>query len=30
VGRALAMGKSPANGYETIVTKGYRGRGTLD
>lgn len=30
VGKALAMGKSPANGYETIVTKGYRGRGTLD
>lgn len=30
VGRALAMGMSPANGYETIVTKGYRGRGTLD
>lgn len=30
VGRALAMGRSPANGYETIVTKGYRGRGTLD
>jgi hypothetical protein len=30
VGRAMAMGKSPANGYETIVTKGYRGRGTLD
>lgn len=30
VGRALAMGHSPANGYETIVTKGYRGRGTLD
>lgn len=30
VGRALAMGKSPANGYESIVTRGYRGRGTLD
>lgn len=30
VGRALAMGMSPANGYETVVTKGYRGRGTLD
>jgi Transglycosylase SLT domain len=30
VGRALAMGQSPANGYESIVTKGYRGRGTLD
>lgn len=30
VGRALAMGQSPANGYESIVTKGYRGRGTLE
>lgn len=30
VGRAIAMGKSPANGYESIVTRGYRGRGTLD
>jgi soluble lytic murein transglycosylase-like protein len=30
VSRALAMGRSPANGYETVVTKGYRGRGTLD
>ena len=30
VERALAMGRSPANGYESIVTKGYRGRGTLD
>jgi soluble lytic murein transglycosylase-like protein len=30
VGRALAMGRNPANGYESIVTKGYRGRGTLD
>lgn len=30
VGRAMALGRSPANGYETIVTNGYRGRGTLD
>ena len=30
VGRALAMGRNPANGYESIVTKGYRGRGTLE
>lgn len=30
VDRALAMGQSPANGYESIVTKGYRGRGTLE
>jgi soluble lytic murein transglycosylase-like protein len=29
VGRALAMGQDPANGYESIVTKGYRGRGTI-
>lgn len=27
---ALAMGMSPANGYESIITRGYRGRGTLD
>lgn len=30
VGRALAMGQSPANGYESLIIKGYRGRGTLD
>ena len=30
VNNALAMGISPANGYETIITRGYRGRGTLD
>ena len=30
VERALAMGRNPANGYESMVTKGYRGRGTLD
>jgi soluble lytic murein transglycosylase-like protein len=30
VHNALAMGQSPANGYESIVTRGYRGRGTLD
>ncbi len=30
VQHALSMGLSPANGYESIVTKGYRGRGTLD
>jgi soluble lytic murein transglycosylase-like protein len=30
VGRALAMGRSPANGYESMVTKGYRGRGTIE
>ncbi|MCE2900036.1 MAG: lytic transglycosylase domain-containing protein [Gemmatimonas sp.] len=30
VNAAIAMGMSPANGYESIVTRGYRGRGTLD
>ncbi len=29
VGRALAMGQDPANGYESLVIKGYRGRGIL-
>jgi soluble lytic murein transglycosylase-like protein len=27
---ALNEGRDPANGYETVVTKGYRGRGTID
>lgn len=27
---ALAMGVSPANGYESVMLRGYRGRGTLD
>lgn len=27
---ALAMGLDPTNGYERMVTRGYRGRGTLD
>jgi soluble lytic murein transglycosylase-like protein len=27
---ALNEGRDPANGYETIVTRGYRGRGTID
>ncbi|QJR34572.1 lytic transglycosylase domain-containing protein [Gemmatimonas groenlandica] len=30
VQRSLSMGMSPANGYESIITKGYRGRGYLD
>ncbi len=30
VQRSLSMGLSPANGYESIITKGYRGRGYLD
>lgn len=30
VNNAIAMGMSPANGYESIITRGYRGRGTLD
>jgi hypothetical protein len=27
---ALSMGVSPANGYESLMLRGYRGRGTLD
>jgi hypothetical protein len=27
---ALSMGISPANGYESLMLRGYRGRGTLD
>lgn len=27
---ALAMGVDPANGYEKLITRGYKGRGTLD
>jgi hypothetical protein len=27
---ALSMGISPANGYENLMLRGYRGRGTLD
>jgi len=30
VQKSLSMGMSPANGYESIITKGYRGRGYLD
>ena len=30
VQKSLSMGLSPANGYESIITKGYRGRGYLD
>ena len=30
VQKSLSMGMSPANGYESMVTKGYRGRGILD
>ena len=30
VDRALSLGQSPSNGYESIVTKGYRGNGTLE
>jgi soluble lytic murein transglycosylase-like protein len=30
VQKSLSMGMSPANGYESIVSKGYRGRGILD
>lgn len=27
---AISMGISPANGYENVMLRGYRGRGTLD
>lgn len=27
---AISMGVSPANGYESLMLRGYRGRGTLD
>eukprot|EP01012_Entosiphon_sulcatum_P023385 TRINITY_DN28388_c0_g1_i1.p1 TRINITY_DN28388_c0_g1~~TRINITY_DN28388_c0_g1_i1.p1 ORF type:complete len:268 (+),score=20.00 TRINITY_DN28388_c0_g1_i1:660-1463(+) len=27
---AISMGVSPANGYENLMLRGYRGRGTLD
>ncbi len=30
VHNAISMGMNPANGYESIVTRGYRGRGILD
>ncbi len=30
VQNALAMGLNPANGYESIVMRGYHGRGTLE
>ncbi len=30
VQRSLSMGLDPANGYDSMVTKGYRGRGYLD
>ena len=30
VDRALAAGEDPANGYERVVARGYRGRGTVD
>jgi soluble lytic murein transglycosylase-like protein len=30
VNNAISMGHDPANGYESIVMRGYRGRGTLD
>jgi soluble lytic murein transglycosylase-like protein len=30
VHNAISMGVNPANGYESIVMRGYRGRGTLD
>ncbi len=30
VQNAISMGVNPTNGYESIVTRGYRGRGILD
>jgi soluble lytic murein transglycosylase-like protein len=30
VNNAISMGVDPANGYDSIVMRGYRGRGTLD
>lgn len=30
VERSLSMGLDPANGYESVITRGYRGRGILD
>ncbi|HYW33461.1 MAG TPA: transglycosylase SLT domain-containing protein [Gemmatimonas sp.] len=30
VRNAISMGIDPANGYELVVMRGYRGRGTLD
>jgi soluble lytic murein transglycosylase-like protein len=30
VQKSLSMGRSPANGYESLITKGYRGRGVLE
>jgi soluble lytic murein transglycosylase-like protein len=30
VSKALSLGLDPANGYELVVMRGYRGRGTLD
>jgi soluble lytic murein transglycosylase-like protein len=30
VNNAISMGVDPTNGYESIVMRGYRGRGTLD
>ena len=30
VQKSISMGRSPANGYESRITKGYRGRGVLE
>jgi soluble lytic murein transglycosylase-like protein len=30
VQKSISMGRSPANGYESLITKGYRGRGVLE
>jgi hypothetical protein len=30
VQRSISLGLDPANGYESLITKGYRGRGVLE
>ena len=30
VQKSISMGRNPANGYESLITKGYRGRGVLE
>ncbi len=30
VQKSISMGRDPANGYESLITKGYRGRGVLE
>ena len=30
VQKSISMGRDPANGYESLIMKGYRGRGVLE